>query len=77
MVEGWLMRPDDTENNMVIDYDEGNIAEQYKKTKEFPVRSRIEAYSFLKRKRIPIESTKVYGIAVRGLSMPTAQQMTQ
>ena len=33
---------------MVIDYNEGEIAEQYRKTKEVPVRSRIEAYSFLK-----------------------------
>lgn len=34
---------------MVTDYNQGEIAEQYKKTKEMPVRSRIEAYSFLKR----------------------------
>ncbi len=34
---------------MVIDYNHGDIAEQYKKTKAVPVRSRIEAYSFLKR----------------------------
>lgn len=33
---------------MVIDYNQGHIAEQYKKTKAIPVRSRIEAYSFLK-----------------------------
>lgn len=33
---------------MVIDYNEGDIAEQYAKTKAVPVRSRIEAYSFLK-----------------------------
>lgn len=33
---------------MVTNYNEGDIAEQYKKTKNLPVRSRIEAYSFLK-----------------------------
>lgn len=34
---------------MVIDYNEGGIAGQYEKTKAIPVRSRIEAYSFMKR----------------------------
>ncbi|MCH9668429.1 MAG: class I SAM-dependent methyltransferase [Actinomycetia bacterium] len=34
---------------MVIDYNQSDTAEQYKKTKAIPVRSRIEAYSFLKR----------------------------
>ncbi|WP_235870734.1 class I SAM-dependent methyltransferase [Rhodococcus xishaensis] len=34
--------------SMVTDYNEGLIAEKYEKTKTFPVRSRIEAYSFLK-----------------------------
>jgi len=33
---------------MVIDYSQGDTAEQYEKTKQVPVRSRIEAYSFLK-----------------------------
>ena len=33
---------------MVMDYNQGNIAEHYMKTKDVPVRSRIEAYSFLK-----------------------------
>lgn len=34
---------------MVTDYNHGNVAKQYEKTKAMPVRSRIEAYSFLKR----------------------------
>ncbi len=33
---------------MVTDYNQGDIAEQYKKTKALPIRSRIEAHSFLK-----------------------------
>ncbi|WP_245906512.1 tRNA 5-methoxyuridine(34)/uridine 5-oxyacetic acid(34) synthase CmoB [Mycolicibacterium palauense] len=33
---------------MVTDYDQGDVAEQYAKTKTMPVRSRIEQYSFLK-----------------------------
>ncbi len=33
---------------MVTDYNQGDTAEQYEKTKTLPVRSRIEAYSFLK-----------------------------
>lgn len=33
---------------MVTDYNQGEIAERYKKTKAIPVRTRIEAYSFLK-----------------------------
>ncbi|MCX2933077.1 class I SAM-dependent methyltransferase [Mycobacterium sp. CVI_P3] len=41
-------QPIRAEDAQVIDYNQGDTAKQYKKTKTLPVRTRIEAYSFLK-----------------------------
>jgi hypothetical protein len=37
------------EAHRVTDYNQGRMVEQYKKAKAQPYRSRIEAYSFMKR----------------------------
>jgi len=53
---------------MVTDYDNGDVAERYKKTKAIPVRSRIEAHSFLKHIG-DVEGKKVLDISEKMIAL--------